>query len=114
MYAIVNSFTNGISVYSNSQRTVLEQQQLLVLWANQLLHVLYIDNSVYTCALCVAHEAHGKFDRMNWRSSKRCRDDAVLSSAYPVQGSASKVNRLGADAQVVSCHRYLIVFHPFV
>ena len=48
------------------------------------------------------------------RSSKRCRDDAVLSSAYPIHGSASEVNRLGADAQVVSCHRYLAVFHPFI
>ena len=47
-------------------------------------------------------------------SSKRCRDDTVLSSAYPVHGSASEVNRSGGDAQVVSCHRYLVVFHPFV
>ena len=38
----------------------------------------------------------------------------MLSSAYPVQGSASKVNRSGPDVQVVSCHRYLIAFHPFV
>ena len=28
----------------NSQRNVAEQQQLLALWANRLLHVLYIDN----------------------------------------------------------------------
>ena len=45
---------------------------------------------------------------------KHCRNDAVLSSAYPVHGSASQVNRLGADTQVVSCHHYLVVFHPFV
>ena len=31
-----------------------------------------------------------------------------------VHESASKVNRSGGDAQVVSCHRYLVVFHPFV
>ena len=41
-------------------------------------------------------------------NSKCCRDDAMLSSAYPVHGSASEVNRSGADAQVVSCHRYLV------
>ena len=35
------------------------------------------------------------------------------ASAYPVHGSASRVNRSGADAQVVSCHGYL-VFHPYV
>ena len=32
----------------------------------------------------------------------------------PPHGSASKVNHSGGDAQVVSCHRYLVVFHPFV
>ena len=48
------------------------------------------------------HDAKGKGGR----------DDAVLSSAYPVHGSASEVNRLGADVQVVSCRRYL-VFHPY-
>ena len=39
----------------------------------------------------------------------------MLSSAYPIHGLASEVNRLSADAQVVSCHRYLdlVVFHPF-
>ena len=31
-----------------------------------------------------------------------------------IHKSASEVNRLGGDAQVVSCHRYLVVFHPFV
>ena len=36
-----------------------------------------------------------------------------MSSAYPIHGSASEVNRLGADAQVISCHG-LLVFHPFV
>ena len=45
-------------------------------------------------------------------TAKRGRDNAVLSSAYPVHGSASEVNRSDADAQVVSCHRYLSgVFH---
>ena len=31
-----------------------------------------------------------------------------------VHESASKVNRSGGDAQIVSRHRYLVVFHPFV
>ena len=71
----------------------------------------------YMHVQCASHGARGKFDQTKWPSSKRCRDEAcetVLSSAYPVHGSASKVNCSGADAQVVSCHRYLVVFHPFV
>ena len=31
-----------------------------------------------------------------------------------VHESASEVNRSSDDTQVVSCHRYLVVFHPFV
>ena len=54
----------------------------------------------------ISRRAHGKFEM-----AKRGRDDAMLAS---VHGSAGKVNRLGADVQVVSCHRYLVVFHPFV
>ena len=38
----------------------------------------------------------------------------MLFSAYPVHGSASEVNSSGGDVQVISCHRYLVVFHPFV
>ena len=37
----------------------------------------------------------------------------MLSSAYPIHGSASEVNHSDADTQVVSCHCYLVVFHPF-
>ena len=40
--------------------------------------------------------------------------EMTLSSAYPVHGSASEVDRLVADVQVVSCHCYLVVFHLFV
>ena len=43
--------------------------------------------------------------------AKRGRDNAILSSTYPVQGSASEANRSDADAQVVSCHCYLVIFH---
>ena len=28
--------------------------------------------------------------------------------------TVTEVNHLGADTQVVSCHRYLVVFQPFV
>ena len=31
-----------------------------------------------------------------------------------VHESAREVNLSGGDAQVVSCHHYLVVFHPFV
>ena len=40
--------------------------------------------------------------------------DAMLSSAYPIHGSANEVNCSGADAQVISCHCYPVVFDPFV
>ena len=32
----------------------------------------------------------------------------------PLHGSASEANSSSADAQVVLCHRYLVVFHPFI
>ena len=32
----------------------------------------------------------------------------------PFYGSANEVNSSSADAQVVSCHRYLVVFYPCV
>ena len=35
-------------------------------------------------------------------------------TGYAVNGLASEVNRSGADAQVVSCHCYPVVFHHFV
>ena len=34
--------------------------------------------------------------------------------AYLIHVSVNELNHSGADAQVVSCHRYLVVFHPFV
>ena len=65
----------------------------------------------YTHTDQVPHAEH--MESWKWRSSKRWRDDAVLSSTF-IHESASQVNRSGGDAQVVSCHRYLVVFHPFV
>ena len=37
----------------------------------------------------------------------------MLSSVYPVHISPSEVNLLDADVQVISCHHYLVIFHPF-
>ena len=68
--------------------------------------------SLYTHAHLVPHAEH--VENSKWRSSKCCRYDAVLSSVYSVHGSVSEVNHSCVDAQVVSCHRYLVVFHPFV
>ena len=42
--------------------------------------------------------------------ARRCR--AVLRLS--VHKSANEVNRSSGDAQVVSCHHYLVAFHPFV
>ena len=42
--------------------------------------------------------------------ARRCH--AVLRPS--IHGSASEVNRSGGDAQVILCHRYLVVLHPFV
>ena len=57
----------------------------------------------YTHAHHVLHAEH--LESSKWRSSKRCRDEAVLVSA--------EINHSGADAQVVSIHGYLVVFHSF-
>ena len=43
----------------------------------------------YTHVHRVPHAEHMESSKR--RSSKRCRDDGVLSSAYPVHGSASEV-----------------------
>ena len=66
---------------------------------------------VYACASCASRGARGKFEMAKLEALSR---RAVLFSAYPVHGSASEVNHSSVDAQVVSCHRYLVVFHPFV
>ena len=42
----------------------------------------------YTHAHHVPHTEH--MERSKWQSGKRCQDDAVLFSTYPVHGSASK------------------------
>ena len=83
-------------------------------------HLLHVEGRNYvlqkfikvnTCVSCASHRAQGKFGQTKWRSSKRSRDDAMLSSTSPIHGSATKVNCSGADVQVVSFH---LAFHPFV
>ena len=71
----------------------------------------YTRHTRYTHMHRVPYAEH--VESLKWQSSKHCRDDGVLSSAYPVHGSVSEVNLLGAEVQVVSCCRYL-VFHSFV
>ena len=65
----------------------------------------------YTHAHRVPHAKH--VESSKWRSLKCGWDDGVLFSAYPVHRSASKVNRLVAKVQVISCRRYF-VFYSFV
>ena len=55
--------------------------------------------------------AHGKFEMAKLEALVR-RRRAVL--CLSVHKSASEVNRSGGDVQVVSYHRYLVIFHPFV
>ena len=57
----------------------------------------------------VPHTEHVEMVRLEALARQR---RAVLRLA--VHGSASEVMHSGDDAQVVSCHRYLVVFHPFV
>ena len=66
---------------------------------------------VYACASGASRGAHGKFKMAKLKAQSR-RHRAVLRLS--IHKSASKVNRSGGDAHVVSCHRYLVIFHPFV
>ena len=61
---------------------------------------------VYACASCASRGA--------WWSSKALLRRRRAVFRHPSHGSASEVNCSSADAQVVSCHRFLVVFHPFV
>ena len=45
----------------------------------------------------------------------RSAGETMLCCPPPIPSRVSeRSNRLGGGAQVVSCHRYLVVFHPFV
>ena len=58
-----------------------------------------------------SREAHGKFEMAKLEAlARQC--CAVLRLS--VHNSASEVNRSSGDTQVVSRHRYLVIFHPFV
>ena len=68
----------------------------------------------YTHAHHFPHAKHMESSiRRNGDGQSTVETMPCCASAYPIHGSASQVNRLGANAQVVSCHGYL-VFHPFV
>ena len=54
--------------------------------------------------------AHGKFETAKLEALARQRRAVLCLSVHE---SASEVNRLGGDVQVISCHRYLVVSHPF-
>ena len=71
-------------------------------------------SSRYTHAHHVPHAEHVESSiRKNGDGRSMVKTTPCCASAYPVHGSASKVNRLGADMQVVPCHGYF-VFRPFV
>ena len=53
-----------------------------------------------------------KFEMVKLEALRARRHCAVLR--LPVHESTGEVNCSGGDAQVVSCHCYLVVFHPFV
>ena len=66
----------------------------------------------YTHAHQVPHAEHiesSEMAKLEALVRQRC---AVL--CLSVHKSVSEVNRSGGDAQVVSCHCYLVVFYPFV
>ena len=61
-----------------------------------------ISTTRYTHAYHVPHAEHME------RSDKMAMLE-VLSSTYPAHGSESNINHWGADLQVVSCRRYLVL-----
>ena len=74
-----------------------------------LIHAVSGSNKLLGIRMHIMCLTRSMWKVQKWRCSKHCRDDTVLSSAYPAHGSASEVNQLGPDAQVVSC-----CLHPFV
>ena len=67
--------------------------------------------TILACASDASHGARGKFEMAKLEVLVRQRHAVLRLSVHE---SASKVNRSGGDAQVIYCHRYLVVFHPFV
>ena len=69
----------------------------------------------YHYAQQVAHTPHVESSiGRNGEAQSPVETTLCCAFAYPIHRSASKVSRLGTDVQVVSSHRYLVVFHPFV
>ena len=62
---------------------------------------------VYACASCSSHRASGKFEFRSAVETTQCCPPSI-------HGSVREVNCSSVDMQVVSCHRYLVVFHRFV
>ena len=85
---------------------VMVRRSVLCVYKTTAIFIVSMNITRYTHAHQVPHVEH--IESSKWRSSKRWRDDAMLSSAYPFTSQ-----RAGGDAQVFSRHRYL-VFGPFV
>ena len=70
---------------------------------------------VYTYAQHVSHAAHiESLTRQNGEAQSAVETTPCCAFAYPIHRSVSKVSRSGTDVQVISSHRYLVIFHPFV
>ena len=69
--------------------------------------VVFIHATRYRLAYHVPHTQQVE-------SSKGRNGEAWLRRHYSIHGSLNELNHSDADAQVVTCHHYLAVFHPFV
>ena len=75
------------------------------------IHVLQCKLGIRMCIMCLT--------RSTWKVRNGEARSAVemmlcCPPPIPLHGSASKVNSLSADTQVISRHCYFVVFHPFV
>ena len=62
----------------------------------------------YACTSGASRGAHGKLEMAKLKVLVRRRHSFLRLS---IHGSANEVNRSGDDAQVVPCHRYLVVLN---
>ena len=70
---------------------------------------------VYTYAQHVPHAPHMESSiGRNGEAQSAVETTPCCAFAYPIHRSVSEVSRSGTDVQVISSHRYLVVFHPFV
>ena len=95
---------------TTSEKKRCSQHQTLFLtcagrvWARDYSSIIYSTTCRYTHAKHVPHAEHVE---SSIGQNSKCGQDAYLTN-----GSPSEANQLGADAQVVSCHGYLVGFHP--